>query len=346
MLKLIRPQDAQLGMFIIGFEGSWADHPFWRTNFLLNKPGDLARLRASAVSGVLIDDAKSGMDASGEVGKPGAVQRPTDTAEPRPSAGFDQQRLAEMTVRNCRRAMGRLFGSARMGRTPDPRIALSVTQGILTSLTGSSTALIGLTRIKSTDAYTYLHSIAVSALMLRFGRYLELETEDLQLLGMAGLLHDLGKVSIPASVLLKPSGLTEQERELIQAHPGEGHRILSAHPDMPDMILDICRHHHERLDGTGYPDRIAGEEISRPVRLSTICDVYDAVTSIRPYRKAWTPQEALTRMFEWEGHLDMPLLADFARCLGYEETIPLDLRIEMPDAQASKAVNGYSDPRP
>ena len=342
MLKLIRPQDARLGMYIVSFEGSWIDHPFWRTHFLLTKASDLARLQASPVAGVMIDESKS-MSAS-EAARATPALRGTPSRPDTLSA--DQLRRAERTVRTCKQAMSRLFGEARMGRTPDPALALSVTREILASLTGSSTALIGLTRIKSTDSYTYLHSIAVSALMLRFGRHLEMDEEDLQQLGMAGLLHDIGKILIPSSVLLKPSGLTDKEMDLIRTHPVEGHRILSGYPNMPDLVLEICLHHHERLDGTGYPYGLTGEELSRPVRLAAICDIYDAVTSVRPYRKAWTPEEALRRMFEWKGHLDQPLLAEFARCLGYEDTIPAELADGPAEPSPASAVNGYSDPRP
>ncbi len=345
MLRLIRPQDARLGMYIVGFEGSWIDHPFWRTHFLLTKPSDLARLQASEVSAVMIDDSKSATAIPPETGKPVPPSQSADMAARAASTEVDQRRRAERTVHTCKQAMSRLFGEARMGRTPDPGLALSVTREILASLTVSSTALIGLTRIKSTDAYTYLHSIAVSALMLRFGRHLGLEEEELHELGMAGLLHDIGKILIPSSVLLKPSGLTEREMDLIRTHPVEGHAILSGYPNIPDTVLDICRHHHERLDGTGYPDGLSGDAISRNVRISTICDIYDAVTSVRPYRKAWRPDEALTRMFGWDKQVDLPLLAEFARCLGYEETIPSELREALAGGELANAVNGYSDPR-
>ena len=332
-------------MYIVGFDGSWADHPFWKTHFLLTKPRDLARLQASRVACVIIDDSKSAPARQTPVEGPKAS---TVSAEAPSKLTLSQltlsQRRTERTLRNCKQAMSRLMGDARMGRKVDPHVALSVTKEIITSLNSNSTALIGLTRIKSTDSYTFLHSIAVSALMVRFGRHLGMDEGELHLIGMAGLVHDVGKVAIPSSLLLKPSGLTEAEMDVIRTHPDEGCRILSAHPDMPQLVLDICRHHHERLDGTGYPDGLAGDEISHHARMAAICDIYDAVTSVRPYRKAWNADEALSRMFQWRGHLDLPLLAEFARCLGYEETIPPEFR-EAEESSAAQAVNGYSDPR-
>lgn len=345
MIRQISPHDARLGMYIVGFDGSWTDHPFWKTQFLLTKPRDLARLQASRVASVIIDDSRSTpVRPSAVEGQKAATIGAGAPSKLTLSQLTFQQRRAERTLRNCKQAMSRLMGDARMGRKVDPHVALSVTKEIIASLNSNPTALIGLTRIKSTDSYTFLHSIAVSALMVRFGRHLGMDEGELHLIGMAGLVHDVGKVAIPSSILLKPSGLTEAEMDLIRTHPEEGCRILSAHPDMPELVLDVCRHHHERLDGTGYPDGLADEEISHHARIAAICDIYDAVTSVRPYRKAWHADEALSRMFQWRGHLDPALLAEFARCLGYDEAIPPEFR-EAEELSAAQAINGYSDPR-
>ena len=345
MRRQVTPNDVKLGMYIVGFGGSWVDHPFWKTNFLLSRPRDLARLRASRVSAVIIDDSKSIVDSL-----PTSDLSPASAGSSRVSSSLvlekitREQRSAQRTLRNCKRAMSRLMADARMGRSVDPHLALSVTKEILASLSANPTALIGLTRIKTVDSYTFLHSIAVSALMVRFGRHLGMEDEELHLIGMAGLVHDIGKVTIPSSILLKPSGLTESEMDQIRTHPDEGCRILGSHPDMPALVMDVCRHHHERLDGTGYPDRLSGDEISHHARIAAICDIYDAVTSVRPYRKAWHADEALARMFTWSGHLDLALLTEFARCLGYDDAIPPEFR-ESETPSAEQAVNGYSDPR-
>lgn len=174
---------------------------------------------------------------------------------------------------------------------------------------------IGVTRLKSKDETTFVHSVSVSGLMILFGNYLGLNKETVNLLGVSGLLHDIGKVEIPSSILNKTEGLSIEEREIINLHPAFGRDILSRDGQMPDMVLDVCFNHHERIDGGGYPSGRAGGEISLHARIAAICDVYDAVTSVRPYKKPWTANDALTWMLRRDGHFDIQLLKKFALCI-------------------------------
>lgn len=174
---------------------------------------------------------------------------------------------------------------------------------------------IGVTRLKSKDETTFVHSVSVSGLMILFGNYLGLDRGTVNLLGISGLLHDIGKVEIPSSILNKAEGLSASEREIINLHPAFGRDILSRNAQMPEMVLDVCFNHHERMDGGGYPSGRAGSEISLYARIAAVCDVYDAVTSVRPYKKPWTANEALTWMLRREGHFDMQLLKKFALCI-------------------------------
>ena len=147
-------------------------------------------------------------------------------------------------------------------------------------------------RLKTKDDYTYLHSVAVCALMLVLGRQMGLEGEALRSVGGAGLLHDVGKMAIADEVLNKPGRLTDSEFDLIKTHPVRGWEILQASEIGDATVLDVCRHHHERVDGSGYPDRIQGEALTLFARMGAVCDVYDAVTSDRAYKQGWEPAEA------------------------------------------------------
>jgi HD-GYP domain-containing protein (c-di-GMP phosphodiesterase class II) len=111
------------------------------------------------------------------------------------------------------------------------------------------------------------------------------------------MLHDIGKLLIPNEILTKPGKLTDQERLVIRNHPEAGYRLLKTYPDLPPVVLDICRLHHEALDGSGYPLGLKKKDLSTPVRLSTVCDVFEALTSVRPYKRPWTSTEALDWMF-------------------------------------------------
>jgi putative nucleotidyltransferase with HDIG domain len=137
---------------------------------------------------------------------------------------------------------------------------------------------------------------------------------------MAGLMHDIGKAGTPLEVLNKPGSLTEEEFEIMRQHPANGERMLRESGFTEELVLDVVRHHHERISGNGYPDRLPPERISKLARMGAVCDVYDAITSNRPYKGGWDPAEALARMASWKGHFDEDILKAFIRSLGIYPT--------------------------
>ena len=125
---------------------------------------------------------------------------------------------------------------------------------------------------------------------------------------------------VSQSILDKPGKLTDDEFVAVKEHPVEGHKILSESPDVSEAALDVCLHHHERFDGTGYPHRLEGENISLFARMGAVCDVYDAITSNRAYKAGWEPSESLRRMAEWKGHFDPAVFQAFVKCIGIYPT--------------------------
>jgi putative nucleotidyltransferase with HDIG domain len=148
------------------------------------------------------------------------------------------------------------------------------------------------------------------------GRQLGLDDAMCRDAGMAGLLHDLGKAAMPQEIINKPGKLTDEEFTIIKSHPLKGHEMLLRSGVDNERVLDVCRHHHERIDGTGYPDKLSAENISMIARMSAVCDVYDAVTSDRPYKEGWDPAEAIARMASWQGHFDPVVLQTFVKTIG------------------------------
>lgn len=144
--------------------------------------------------------------------------------------------------------------------------------------------------------------------MGKMGDALELEGETVELLTLSGLIHDVGKLTIPNEILQKQGPLTAAERRLIQTHPRRGHHILKRHANIPDEALNICLQHHEVLDGSGYPSRLSGSLIGPLVRISTVCDVFEALTSARPYKRGWPVSEALNWMFDRDHLFDRKLV--------------------------------------
>jgi HD-GYP domain-containing protein (c-di-GMP phosphodiesterase class II) len=345
MLVRIRPEDVEIGMFIHAFEGSWFDHPFWRRYFRVETQDQLQRIRHSGIDGIVIDDGR-GLGAPENLletetrekpqGKrPSASERPGGDAiplraavpfAPPPSPARDAPRRRRGYAGECRRARRAIertceavvdmFDAARLGRAVEVRRMVQLASAIGASIERDSRALINLVRLKEKDEYTYLHSVAVCALMINFARHMGLDPQEVEDLGVAGLLHDVGKVAVSDAILNKRGALSKVEMRSVRSHPVAGHRLLASSPGAPDLALELCLRHHEKIDGSGYPGGLKGDELSLAARMGAICDVYDAVTSNRPYKDAWTPCEALTEMQKWTGHFDPALLDRFADSLG------------------------------
>ena len=339
MLKRIHIQHLALGMYLHEFCGSWMEHPFWRAKFLLKDPKDLARIHATSIQECWIDTSK-GLDVTqgtasvsreevdaqidtefSRLDKLPPAQVPLPQPPPArnrtPSDMQGELQTAAAICAKSKQAVVAMFHEARLGHAVDSAAAQSLVEEISDSITRNPGALISLARLKTADDYTYMHSVAVCALMVALARQLKLDDAQTRLAGMAGLLHDLGKAATPLAVLNKPGKLTDKEFTVVRSHPVQGFHLLKEGGQVPDAVLDACLHHHEKIDGTGYPDKLQGDGISVIARMTAICDVYDAITSDRPYKRGWDPSESLRRMAEWTtGHFDARLFQAFVKSIG------------------------------
>jgi HD-GYP domain-containing protein (c-di-GMP phosphodiesterase class II) len=156
--------------------------------------------------------------------------------------------------------------------------------------------------------------------MIALARQLGMSPVQVREVGLAGMLHDVGKMAVPAEILNKPGKLTDSEFVTVREHPQAGGKILLAGKQVSAVVLDVCLHHHEKVDGSGYPHRLSGEQISLPAKMGAICDVYDAVTSNRPYKAGWEPAESIRKMAEWTGHFDQTVFKAFVKTVGIYPT--------------------------
>lgn len=333
-LRRIPISELRLGMRLHRLDGSWLSHPFWKSRFVLEDVRDLERLRASGITACWVEDAlapaaaedtRTVSEAPGPAWAPdptppcaavtsGASAAPAE-CQPGVELPAEMERATEI-YRRGREAVQAIFHQARLGRAIDVEGCLPLVQDITASVTRHPDALVSLARLKTQDGYTYMHSMAVCVLMVALARQLGLGDAACRAAGIAGLMHDIGKVRMPQAVLNKPGRLTDSELALMRTHPERGHELLLGGGEASAETLDVALHHHEKMDGSGYPHRLEGEQISLLARMGAVCDVYDAVTSNRPYKIGWDPAESLSRMASWSGHFDPDVFAAFVRSLG------------------------------
>jgi putative nucleotidyltransferase with HDIG domain len=206
---------------------------------------------------------------------------------------------------------------ARLGKAIELDQVEPVVQNITESILRNPGALVGMLRIKNKDDYTFLHSVSVCTLLVAFCRSTGMDPELTHQAGLGGLLHDTGKALVPDEILNKPGRLTDEEFAVIRKHPSDGYDILRKSPDVGEIPLDITLHHHERFDGSGYPDKLPGDKISQMAQMAAIVDVYDAITADRCYHKGMSAAEALRKIYEWSKfHFNPQLVQAFMRCVG------------------------------
>ena len=325
MRKKISVDELVVGMYVTELCGSWMDSPFWRSAFVLSEPKQISALQSSKIREVWIDVEREA-DLPDQVA-PRTVQGVHASAleqvavlEQRPLAPVaiaDELARAAQICGQGRVAVTAMFREARMGNTVDAKGVGQLVEDIADSVTRNASALISLARLKTADDYTYMHSVAVCAMMIALARQLALSEADVQAAGVAGLLHDIGKALLPMDVLNKPGKLTPAEFMIVKTHPVLGFQLLSDSKKPDPMALEVCLQHHEKADGSGYPKGLKGTQISLYAKMGAVCDVYDAITSNRPYKAGWDPAESMRQMGLWaEGHFDPAVFQAFARSLG------------------------------
>ncbi|MGH1572214.1 HD-GYP domain-containing protein [Methylobacterium sp. P31] len=226
------------------------------------------------------------------------------------SAEMRQRRLQER-VSGATAIVAEMFDSAALGAGLQRADVDRGTELVLAAISETGISA-WLAEVWRHDIGVYQHTLGVAGHAATFGAQIGLSRIDLRRLVRSALLHDIGKSRIPIEILNKPGSLNPEEVRLMQRHPDIGADLLLAQGDFEDEVIDVVRHHHERLDGKGYPDRLAGAAVTDLVRIVTICDVFSALTERRTYRQPASAPEALAIMADSTGHLDPDLLRAFA----------------------------------
>lgn len=324
-IKKITISQLKVGMYVHDLNCDWMSHSFFRTRFPVTTYEEIRMIKEAGIHELYVDTGK-GLNVRNaptrEEIQTSIEQEIVALAAEKKSSDArisfaDELVQARGIKHHAQRHISSIMLDVRMGNAVDVNRVTPVVQSVSESVLRNNGALIGLLRIKNKDDYTFLHSVSVCALMIAYCRSVGMEEDDILQAGMGGLLHDIGKAHIPDSILNKEGPLTDEEFVTMKAHSSKGHDVLQQIPDIGPIPLDIALHHHERHDGSGYPDKLPGNDIQALTQMAAIADVYDAITSDRSYHKALPAAEGLRKIYEWsKDHFNPQLVQAFIRCIG------------------------------
>jgi len=324
MIKVIPTSKLRVGMYVHDLNCDWIEHNFLRNRFLVSDEKTRERIVALGAREIHIDVDK-GLDIDAPTQE--EISEATDTRLatitrsnvplPRPVDLAGERQRAKKLHAEANRIVHNVMNDTRLGKQIEIEQIKPVVERIVDSIFRQQDALLPLVQLKNHDEYTFQHSVSACALMTSFARTLEMPREIIREIAIGALLHDVGKATIPDDILNKPGKLTDAEFEQMKSHVVQSTIILTDTPGISPIALNVAAQHHERFDGSGYPNKLEGDEISQYGQMSAIVDVYDAITSDRIYHKGMPPTEALRKILEWSKfHFNPKLAQMFIRSLG------------------------------
>lgn len=325
MIKRVPIEDVCVGMFVSDQNNDWIPHNIRNRRGVIRDDETIAKMRQMGIKAMYIDTGK-GLDAvHGEPAE--SVDRRNEQAllkagaEPlvvRSAIGVADEMDAAVRVHGEAQALvGQLMGHVKVGQALNLDPVHGLADDLLTSVFRNHNALACLGKIRQKDNYLLQHSVNLSVLMSIFGKSVQLDRDAMKETVVGALLHDIGKILTPDEILHKPGRLEQEEFQIMKLHASHSRELLMQTPGISRIALLTAGEHHERMDGSGYPDGLKDKAISVYGRMVAITDVYDAITSDRVYHKGMTPTQGLKKLLEWSGdHLDPELVRYFIRCIG------------------------------
>jgi HD-GYP domain-containing protein (c-di-GMP phosphodiesterase class II) len=350
--KQVSVDQLQFGMFVAELDRPWTETPFMFQGFVLRTEQQLEALKKYCKH-VFVDVEKSEPTTGAPPAarpQPGAAPREEErpAAAPRPptakfkisgATAYPERVSVEAEFANARSIyqesaakLGDLLRPlAKPGGVLDgPQVKESVTR-ITDSVVRNPDALLLVSRLRETSAEVHARALQVSVYMIVFARFLKLAREELELLGLLGLLQDVGKTKLSPGLLEKKGKLTPEERELTKKHVEYSAEILGSSPGLPPKLPELALLHHERQDGSGYPKALKGEQIGLYGSMAAIVDTFEALTAVRPHSEPLSPSAALSFLYKERGtryHAD--LVEQFIQCVG---VFPVGAVVELNSAE-------------
>ncbi len=328
-IKKISIGQLRPGMYIHDLSCSWMDHPFATNRFKVKDAKMVGEIKGLGIREIYIDIGK-GLD----VADAPTQEQVQDDIDQRMAAiavepvGEPERVPLAQEIQQAHRLHGEanhivkgMLRDVRLGKQIEMETVEPLVEKMVDSIFRNQDALLPLARLKSHDGYTFQHSVSVCALLVTFARGLGLDRPTLKEVAIGGLLHDVGKAQVPDEILNKPAKLTDAEFAKMKSHVVQSIVILQNTPGISQIALDVAGQHHERFDGSGYPNKLKGEKISLFGRMGAIVDVYDALTSDRVYHKGMASTAALGRLLEWSKfHFDPELVRSYVKSIGIYPT--------------------------
>jgi HD-GYP domain-containing protein (c-di-GMP phosphodiesterase class II) len=311
----IRVSELQFGMYVAELDRPWTETPFMFQGFVLRTDKQIEALRKFCKY-VFVDPEKSEkLTPPGPGG--GLVIRGT-TPYPEKAAVEVEFSQASTAYAESAGSVARLLEPlGRPGGVLEAKVVKESVARLADSVVRNPDALLLASRLRETSAAAHARALQVSIYMLVFARFLQLRRDELELLGLLGLLQDVGKTRLPAAIMEKQGPLTEEETAIARQHVEYSAEILSGTPGLSPRLPELARLHHERQDGTGYPRGLKGGEIGLYGSIAAIADTFDALTAPRPYAEALAPSSALSYLYKERGlGYHGELVEQFIQCVG------------------------------
>lgn len=319
MIRKISIEELEPGMKVVKLSSEMWEH----LPYLYDQPGTIqsedqvARLKAEGYKQVFVEAPEpEGLPSEQRLDQLIADREQTPLQKER--APFEQAiQKTKVTYEAAMSYAMRIVSDAKLGKKVDYRTAMETADAIVDCAMQNPDTLICLSKLSAFDDYTYTHSINVAAISIVFGEYIGMDHDELVELGTAGMMHDLGKTTVAPGIVNKPGKLTKAECEEMRRHPDYGRALLRNNTDIPPKVLDAIKSHHEKYNGSGYPQGLTRKEIPAFARIICMADIYDALTSDRCYRNAVQPNNALGIMYGMRGQeFDPQEIQLFIKCLG------------------------------
>ncbi len=302
MKKRIAIQDLRPGMYIAGMDQSWFQTPFLRHKWLVKRDDEITLLRSYGIQDVFIDTAK-GADVTidADVQETSHALSVSDELPPPPQLNFGPIPAEIESARLLRaEAISTLDIFFRQMEDASPQHLADVRDVVSTLLDGLleyQNAMVALIQMRRFDANLATHSVDTCVLAMAIGQDSGCDPQRLKLLGLAAMVHDIGQLRLPLNLLRKVQPYSPQDHKLIQAHCAMGEAMLNQLPDFPRESKQMILHHHERLDGSGYPTGLRGHDLSELTQILSIADTYDAQISGRCSQPPVPPSRALSELY-------------------------------------------------